>query len=160
MMSRALSSHVVPAILGLILFAVTMNSIETGRIWYARNVAAIEWQGVEVMTQKVHTGGTLTIEYTAVINKQCPADLRGFIVAADDTVPVRFPVVAGGYSKPSESPVKIRVSVTVPKQSDPGLAPLRSGPHVYRTLATRYCPDGVEEDAAIPDAPFMLEVGP
>ena len=157
-MARMFSSHIVPAILALILFAVTINSVETGRVWYTQNIDAIEWQGVEVLTGRVVPGGTLTVEYTAVINKQCPSDLRGFLIAEDGSAPVRFPTVAGGYAKPTDGPVKIRVNITIPKTSDASLAPLQSGPHVYRTLATRYCPDGVEEDARIPDAPFHLEV--
>jgi len=31
------------------------------------------------------------------------------------------------------------------------------GPYTYRTLATRYCPDGVEEDNEIPEAHFVLK---
>ena len=157
-MARIFSSHVVPAILAGILFAVTINSLETGRIWWNRSTEAIDWQGVEVMTEKVSPGGTLTAEYTAVVNKQCPSDLRGFLVAEDGTVPVRFPIVTGGYAKPSRDPIKIRVSITIPKTSDPGLAPMKSGPYLYRTLATRYCPEGVQDDVHIPDAPFTLEV--
>jgi hypothetical protein len=157
-MARILYNHLVPAILAMILFAVTINSIETGRVWWSRSTYAIEWQDGKAITPKVWAGGVLTAEYTAVINKQCPADLRGFLVAEDGSVPVRMPIVAGGYSRPSDGPIKIRVGITIPKTSDGGLAPLKSGPHIYRTLATRYCPDGVEEDFRVPDVPFMLEV--
>ena len=157
-MGHTIASHVMPLVLAMILFVISLNSLDQITRWFDRGTPAISWQGVEVVSEIVHPGGTLTVEYTAVINKQCPSDLRGFLVAPDDTVPVRYPVVAGGYSKPSQEPRKIRVSVTVPKSSDPGLAPLKSGPHVYRTVATRYCPEGVEEDTSIPDAPFMLEV--
>jgi hypothetical protein len=157
-MARVFHSHILPAVLALILLAVTINSIETGRVWWSRSAYAIDWHDGKALTPKVSAGGVLTAEYTATVNKQCLTDLRGFIVAEDGTVPVRMPLVAGGYSRPSEGPIKIRVGITIPPTSDGGLAPLKSGPHIYRTLATRYCPDGVEEDSRIPDVPFMLEV--
>ncbi len=157
-MAHVMRSHILPIILAFILFVMSVNSLDQVDKWWARQTPAISWQGVEVMTQTVSPGGVLTVDYTATINKQCPADLRGFIEAPDGTVPIRFPVVAGGYAKPTEEPRNIRVSVTIPETSDPGLAPLKSGPHIYRTVATRYCPEGVEEDASVPDVPFFLEV--
>jgi hypothetical protein len=126
----------------------------------SRAQAAIEWHGVEVVTEVVKPGGTLELVYSATINKQCPSDLRGFFVAEDGTVPVRFPTVAGGYARPSVEPVEIRVKLAVPEKADPGLAPFVSGEYTYRAVATRYCPDGVEDDAGIPDATFQLEVTP
>jgi hypothetical protein len=54
--------------------------------------------------------------------------------------------------------MRINVTITVPTVSDRGLVGLKSGPHVYRTLAVRYCADGVEQDSAVPDAPFNLVV--
>ena len=155
---RYLSLNLIPALLGLILFAVLLTAGEQVRRWIVTSGPAIEWQGVEVMTQTVRPGGQLEMIYTAIVHRACPADLRSFIVSQDGSVPVRYPVVAGGYSKPSDDPVQIRVAVTIPRTSDAGLARLKSGPHVYRTMATRYCPDGVEEDTAVPDAPFMMEV--
>lgn len=157
-MAHILRGHILPLVLAGILFVMALNSLDQVEKWIDRQTPAISWAGVETMTQTVSPGGILTVEYTAIINKHCPSDLRGFIEASDGTVPVRFPVVAGGYAKPSPEPRKIRVSVTLPQSSDPGLAPLRTGPHVYRTVATRYCPEGVEEDTNIPDAPFRLEV--
>lgn len=153
-----LRNHLIPAALALILVFVSLGAIQQVRSWWRQVTPAIDWHGVEVFTRTVHPGGTLSLEYTATINKQCPADLRGFLVAPDGTVPVRFPVVAGGYSKPTPEPVKIRVSLTIPYLADPGLSPMVAGDYTYRTMAIRYCPEGVEEDASIPDAPFRLEV--
>lgn len=148
----------VPALLALILLFVTVNASEQALKWWREYTPAIEWQGVEVTQTTVQPGGELMVIYTAVVHKQCPSDLHSFIVAPDGSVPIRYPVVAGGYSKPSDGPIRIRVSVTVPPSADEGLRPLVSGPHVYRTLAVRYCADGVEQDSSVPDAPFMLEV--
>jgi hypothetical protein len=125
-----------------------------------RSQPAITWHGVEVVNDVVRPGGLLEVIYSLTVHKQCPADLRGFIVAPDGSVPIRLPTLAGGYAQPSESIVKVRVKLPVPLQSDPGLAPLQSGQHTYRTIATRYCPEGVEQDNNIPDATFSLEVDP
>lgn len=157
MMTKA-RLHVIPLALALILFMVALNGVEQVMRWMDRSVPAIEWQGVEVLTQTVRPGGELSVIYTARINKSCPADLRGFLIAPDGSAPVRFPVVAGGYAKPSDDPVMIRVSITIPRQADRGLHQFQNGNHIYRTMATRYCPEGVEEDASVPDVPFMLEV--
>ncbi len=151
-----LKSQTIPAMLALILFAVAINASETGMRWYARHQPAIEWQGVTVLTPSVAPGGVLSVVYKARINRQCPSDLRSFIEAADGTVPVRYPTISGGYRKPGNM-VDVPVAVMIPKQSDPSLAPFRPGPHIYRTMATRYCADGVEDDDKIPDAPFTLE---
>ena len=153
-----LRSHILPLILAAILFIVSLNSIESIHRWMERQQPAIQWHGVETITKTVAPGQVLTIEYSATVHKQCPSDLRTFLIAEDGSVPVRFPTVAGGYSLPSDGPRNIRVNILLPQASDPGLAPLHTGPHVYRTLATRYCPEGVEEDVSIPDAPFRLEV--
>jgi len=157
-MTAFVERHFLPALMALLLLLVTITSGEQIRKWWTQSTTAIQWQGVEVITKTVQPGGILTVEYTAIVNKQCPSDLRGFIVASDGSSPIRFPVVAGGYTKPSPDPITIRVAVTIPPVSNGGLAPLRSGPHIYRTMATRFCPDGVEEDNSIPDAPFILEV--
>lgn len=157
-MVSVIKGHFLPAVLAIVLFVAFLNGVGQIGDWVDRRTPAISWQGVETMTQTVSPGGVLTVEYTATINKQCPSDLRSFIEAPDGTVPIRFPVVAGGYAKPTEEPRKIRVSVTIPGAEDSGLAPLRSGVHTYRTVATRYCPEGVEEDTSVPDAKFHLEV--
>lgn len=155
-MPHMIRVQAVPAMLALILFTVLLNTAETVGRWIDRQTVAVSWAAVSVDTPIVGPGDTLSMTYTATINKQCPADLRGFLVAPDGSVPVRFPVVAGGYSKPSQDPLPIRVAIAIPNASDPGLAPLAPGRYVYRVVATRYCPDGVEYDTAIPDASFIL----
>jgi hypothetical protein len=159
-MSLAIRQHAFAATLALIAFFAFLPFLETIMRGIDRHTSAIEWHGVEVVTKTVRPGDFLEIVYGATVNKQCPADLRGFLVAEDGTVPVRYPVVAGGYSRPSDEPVEIRVRVKVPETADPGLAPLHDGEYIYRTLATRYCPDGVQDDTGIPDARFNLEVEP
>lgn len=159
-MKRTIASHAVPALLAVIVFFTTLPFMESLTRAYDRTQEAITWHGVEVITKVVRPGGTLELLYSATINKQCPSDLRGFFVASDGSVPIRMPPVAGGYARPSPDPVEIRVKVAVPKDSDPGLAPLRSGEYTYRAIATRYCPRGIEDDNGIPDARFRLEVAP
>jgi hypothetical protein len=156
--SLKIMQHSVAATLALLVFFTSLPFIEAVLRRAERHTEAIDWHGVNVVTKNVKPGDLLEIVYGATINKQCPADLRGFLVAEDGTVPVRFPVVAGGYSKPSDGPVEIRVKIKIPPAADPGLAPLRDGEYVYRTLVTRYCPDGVQEDVGVPDARFNLEV--
>ena len=157
-MIRTLLGHIVPLLLAVLVFFTTVPFIETMFRVHRAAQAAIEWHGVEVVSKVVRPGDNLEIVYTATINKQCPSDLRGFIVTEDGSVPVRYPTVAGGYSRPSNLPVEIRVRIKVPETADPGLAPFVNGEHVSRATATRYCPDGVETDNSIPDAPFTLEV--
>lgn len=159
-MAEKLKQHVFAAMLALIAVFAFLPFVESVFRGIARQTSAIEWHGVEVVTKTVRPGDFLEIVYGATVNKQCPADLRGFLVADDGTVPVRYPVVAGGYSRPSDEPVEIRVRVKVPETADPGLAPLHTGEYIYRTLATRYCPDGVQDDNGVPDARFNLEVAP
>lgn len=153
-------SHIIPAFLACIAVFTLLPFVESLLRVHGRAQAAIEWHGVEVISKVIRPGDHLDLVYSATINKQCPSDLRAFIVAPDGTVPVRLPTVAGGYARPSAAPVEIRVKLPVPRTADPGLAPLVSGEHIYRATATRYCPDGVEDDNAIPDARFMLEVLP
>lgn len=147
-----------PAFLALIVVLVAFPFFESISRIYSNTVPAIEWHGVEVITKVVQPGDNLELLYSATINKQCPSDLRGFVVASDGTVPIRFPTVAGGYAMPSEKPVEIRVRLQLPKTSDNGLAPLQTGEYIYRTISTRYCPNGVEYDNNIPDAKFSMEV--
>lgn len=154
----SISSRALPPVLGVILAMAAISSTDVLRKWWEGAGPTVEWQGVEVLTRTVRPGGKLEMVYTAMIHRQCPSDLRGFIVAEDGTVPIRFPVVAGGYTEPTDDPVQIRVSITMPHQADPGLSPLQSGKHIYRTLATRYCPQGTETDSAVPDVEFYLEV--
>jgi hypothetical protein len=157
-MKKKLTAHIIPALLALIVFFTTAPFVESMLRFNSRQTAAIDWKSVKTLTPTVRPGEVLSVAYSATINKQCPSDLRGFLVAPDGTVPVRFPVVAGGYRIPSDGPVDIPVKVVIPRTSDPGLAPLVSGQYVYRSLATRYCADGVEEDHSVPEAKFFLEI--
>lgn len=155
-----IAKHFVPAMLVVLFLFVILPAFDSVTRIVKTFQPAISWQGVRVLTPKVEPGGILYLVYTATINEQCPADIRGFLIASDGTVPVRFPAVTGGYAKPDDEPVEIRVSIQIPAKSDSGLAPLMTGDYVYRSIATRYCPDGVEDDNAIPDARFVLEVPP
>jgi hypothetical protein len=153
-----LHAKFLPPVLGFMLaMALIQMSPSILNWWHARG-QAIDWLGVKVLTPVVRPGGILRITYTAVVHRQCPSDLRTFIVAPNGALPVRFPTVRGGYTPPSDGPVDILVEVQIPTSADPGLAPFTSGPHVYRTVATRYCAHGFEDDVAIPDARFLLEV--
>jgi hypothetical protein len=152
--------HLIPAILAAIMFFTTLPFLESLFRIYNKSGPAIKWHGVNVVTKTVRPGEVLELVYTVTVNRQCPSDLRAFIVAPDGTVPIRIPTIAGGYARPSNAPTDVRVKVPISKTSDPGLAPLQSGTHIYRAVATRYCPDGVEQDNSIPDATFTLEVDP
>jgi hypothetical protein len=154
-----LHSKFMPPILGFMLALAFIQLSPNLWSWWRTTGRAIEWIGVTVHTPVVRPGGTLKLTYRAIVNRSCPADLRSFIIAPDNTFPVRFPTVRGGYTAPSNGEiVEIEVAVVVPMQPDPGLAPFVSGPHIYRTASTRYCPYGVEDDHFVPDARFQLEV--
>lgn len=157
-MTKRITQHLIPALLALLVVLTLVPFIEsTGRL-LTQITSAITWSGVRTVSQVVKPGEVLEIVYTAKINKQCPSDLRGFLIASDGTVPVRFPVVSGGYRSPSDETIEIPVKIVIPPKADNGLAPLVSGTYIYRTLVTRYCPDGVEDDHDVPDAKFYLEV--
>lgn len=155
-MKTAIIRNIVPATLAIIMFMVTLPFYESAARLLAHQSDAIEWQGVRVIDPVVEPGGTLELVYSARINKQCPSDLQGFLVEEDGSVPVRFPVVTGGYRPPADDVEEIRVKLQIPLTSDPGLAPLRAGRYTYRAIATRYCIDGVEQDHSIPSATFTL----
>ena len=159
-MSIHIKQHLFAFTLALIVFLTTLPFVESVWRFIESGRRAIDWHGVEVLTTTVRPGEPLDLVYTASINKQCPSDIHRFIVAPDGSVPIRFPTISGGYTRPSKGPVQIKVRVEVPTTSDKGLAPLVDGPHIYRTLVTRYCKDGVEEDNSVPDAKFTLEVPP
>lgn len=151
-------SNILPAMVALLLAMVAINSTDVIHKWWEKRGPAIVWYGVSISPETVRPGDVMQITYTANVNRQCPADIRGFIFAPDGSVPVRFPVAAGGYTRPTDGPDEITVDLVMPLKSDPGRSPLRSGRHVYRNLITRYCPSGVEIDANVPDVPFYLEV--
>ena len=159
-MKTFITKHFVPFMLAVLFLFVILPAFDSVTRIVKMFKPAISWQGVRVLTPKVQPGGILYMVYTATINEQCPADIRGFLIASDGTVPVRFPSVTGGYAKPNDDAVEIRVSIQIPKRADSGLASLTTGDYVYRSIATRYCPDGIEDDNAIPDARFVLEVSP
>lgn len=148
-----------PPILGFMLALPLIQLSPNLWNWWSSSGKAIEWEGVTVHTPVVRPGENLKVTYRATVNRACPAEIRSFLVAPDGTYPVRFPVVRGGYTKASDGEViDIPVEIKIPEMSDPGLAPLRSGPHIYRTAASRYCPYGFEDDHDVPDVRFQLEV--
>jgi hypothetical protein len=157
-MSSFVHLHLIPAVLAAIMFFTTLPFLESVFRLYSQSGPAITWHGATVVNPVVRPGDVLEIVYSLTVNRQCPSDLRAFIIAPDGTVPVRIPTIAGGYARPSESPIDIRVKIPIPRTSDGGLAPLASGGHIYRATATRYCPNGVETDSNIPDAVFTLTV--
>ena len=156
-MKKFISTNWLPATLAVIVLMVTITGGEQISRWWVRFKPPIDWQSVEVLTPEVRPGDELRLVYTRTVNRTCPADLRGFLIAKDGSAPVRFPIVAGGYAKPTDGPETVLVKIAIPKTSDPGLGALLPGPYVYRTLATRYCPEGVEEDNDIPEAYFTIK---
>lgn len=155
-MSQLIRQHIIAATLALIVFFTALPFAESVINLHYKAQSAIEWENVKILNDVVYPGDIIEVVYKAKVNKLCPADLRGFIVAPDGTVPIRYPIVAGGYTKPTEEPTEIKVKVVMPLTSDPGLAPLVSGEYAYRAIATRYCPEGIEEDTDVPEAKFKL----
>jgi hypothetical protein len=159
-MRKAFVQHLVPAMLALVFVMTIVPAFESGSRFWTRAESAIDWLGVTVKTPHVRPGDELRIVYLAKVNKQCPSDIRGFIVAEDGTVPVRLPVVSGGYTKPSDTIIEIPVTIKLPLRADAGLEDLKTGHYKYRSIVTRYCYDGVEEDNHTPDAEFHLQLYP
>lgn len=157
-MIRQVSLHLLPAMLAAIMVFTVLPFIETSLRIASASTPAIEWHGIVGATPEVSPGGILQITYKATVNKQCPSDIRGFLIAPDGTVPVRFPTLFGGYTRPADGPVDIRVAIPIPKQTDRGQAPFIAGEYIYRTLVTRYCADGVEDDHSVPDVKFNLRL--
>jgi hypothetical protein len=147
-----------PAVLAVLVVFTVVPFIDSVQKLSERTKSAIVWIGAKSTTPVVRPGEILTAIYTARINKTCPSDVRSFLVGADGSVPVRFPTAAGGYARPAKDPVTITVNVPIPMEPDRGLAPLKPGPYTYRTMATRYCPDGVEDDNNVPDVKFTLNM--
>lgn len=124
---------------------------------FAKTEPAIEWLSGRAITSEVKIGGVLEIEYTALIRKQCPSDIRSFLLnETADIAAYRFPDQAGGYRKPSREiqawRVKIRVDDPPPGSGFPHLEP---GDYTYRATVIRYC-DRIELDSMIPDVAFKL----
>ena len=155
-MSIMLARHVLPATLALILVMVSLNAFRVLNDWRQTFTPAITWHSVDVLTPKVSPGGELRLIYHMTVNKTCPADIRGFMVAPDGSVPIRLPVTPGGYTKPSDGPVEAHVNINIPNEADKTLLPLVSGRYAYRVMVTRYCPEGIENDMAVPDAEFEM----
>ena len=124
--------------------------------WHNEWTTPIEWKDVKVLTPVIRAGDELSLQYTAKVNRTCPADLRGFLIYEDGSSPVRFPVVTGGYRKPTDDFISFNVHISIPKTADVGLGNLLPGKYVYRSLVTRYCPEGQVEDAGVPDAKFEI----
>lgn len=158
MILSVIKQHFIPALLAAItVFTVVPFIISVLHISNTIRPAVI-WHGVTVNTPVVSPGGVLDVVYRATVNKSCPSDIRGFIIAPDGTVPVRFPTHFGGYTLPSDAPIDIKVSILIPPRSDVGLAEFVDGDYLYRVLVTRYCPEGVENDHYVPDAKFTMRV--
>lgn len=130
------------------------NAVERA---FAKSEPAIDWRGAKAVTPEVKIGGTLEVQYTALIRKQCPSDLRSFLLnEKTDAAAYRFPDQAGGYRRVSLDPQTWTVKIAV---NDPpagsGFPPLEPGDYTYRTTAIRYC-DRIELDSMIPDVAFKL----
>jgi len=122
----------------------------------------IEWLGVRVLTPVVKVGGVLELEYTAKINRQCPADIRAFLIRKRgdgvEQAAYRFPDRTGGYrlADPTKWQV-ILVKILIQDSSIGDEFPkLEPGEYAYRVRPIRYCADGVEPDNFSPDARFTL----
>jgi len=117
----------------------------------------IEWLSAKALTPQVKVGGTLEMEYTAKVNRQCPADLRAFLLDTDtDTAVYRFPDAAGGYRRASETPQMFTVRVLIENPPLGSAFPaLKPGVYVYRTTAIRYC-ERIVLDSSIPDVRFEI----
>jgi hypothetical protein len=158
-MTKAIRDHFVPALLAVIVFFVTLPFVETVMRYYTRLVPPIDWHSVKVISKSVSPGDELELIYIATVNKQCPSELRSFLIAEDGSAPVRFPPRLGGYTSPSMGkPVDIPVKVLIPQSGEFVVGKLTSGKYTYRTIGLRYCPDGMVQDVKIPDATFYLNV--
>ena len=157
-MSQFVEKHFLPALIGTVLAIVVVNSYPAWRNLYVSLEPAITWGGVEVLTPVVRPGETLKVVYRVKVNRQCPAELQRFIMTPDGAAPVRFDPLPGGYTHASPDWNTVPVSFTVPLHPDPGQPDWKSGEYLYRSVATRYCPEGTEIDDKAPDVKFKLEV--
>ena len=157
-MIRFVRSQAMPASVGLILAILLINSAPHWWSLYTSTVPAIKWIDARVLTPVVAPGETLKIAYRSIVNKQCPSELRTFILAADGSSPVRFPPLAGGYSHASDTVRDIQVSILIPLEPDASQPKWVDGEYIYRTTAMRFCGDSVQIDNDIPDVAFRLAV--
>ena len=130
------------------------NAVERA---FAKSEPAIDWRSAKAITPEVKIGETLEVQYTALIRKQCPSDLRSFLLDnKTDAASYRFPDQAGGYRRVSLDPQTWTVKIVI---NDPpagsGFPPLQPGDYTYRATAIRYC-DRIELDSMIPDVAFKL----
>lgn len=172
-MIESLQRAVIPALVGAVMIGTTFyivhnvkGSIETiaqtasqraVESALAKTEPAITWRGVTNKTPKVKIGGVLQIEYQAVINAQCPSDLRAFLIDDNGGAVLRFPDSQGGYREVTTGE-QITIPVSI-KVMDPPVgsqfAQLAPGKYIYRVNAIRYC-KMVQLDSFIPDVEFEL----
>jgi hypothetical protein len=150
--------HFFPAIIAAIVVFTLLPFVESIIRINKAAQAAVEWHSGKAITTEVSPGGVLEIIYKATVHKQCPSDVRGFLIAPDGSVPVRLPTVFGGYTRATGEPSDIKVTILIPPAPDPGRAPYIEGDYLYRTLVTRYCAEGVEDDIYVPDVPFRMRL--
>lgn len=153
---RFLEKNYIPFMLAVVAVLAGISAWQQISDWWITRNAPMEWKSVEVLNPIVHAGDDLSLVYTARINRTCPAELRGFLIFEDNSSPVRFPVVAGGYRQPSDGFISFAVHITIPKTADPGIGSLLPGKYIYRAIVTRYCQEGSIQDNGIPDAKFQL----
>lgn len=156
-MKKIVVKNVIPFLLALIMFMTTLPFFESIMRLLDQYEPAVEWEGYYLIDKTVKPGGSLHIVYRAQINKQCPAEIRSFLISADGSAVVRFPVLSGGYTRPVHGTVDIPVTIKIPFSADAGLEEFRSGYYIYRTSITRFCPEGIEEDNGTPDVTFYLD---
>lgn len=163
----------IPATVGLAMLGVTYfitNAVRSDILTIAEQAAvnavdkafattepAIEWKQARALTPVVRAGGVLEIEYTALILKQCPSDLRTFLLNNNtDSASYRFPDQSGGYRRasPDLQTWLVKIAVNDPPLGS-GFPPLEPGNYTYRATAIRYC-DRIEFDSMIPDVAFKL----
>lgn len=156
-MKAFITKHGIPLIAALIVVPTIIPTVDVLHKWFD-NEQPIEWLGVKVITPEIRPGEILELEYEAIVHKQCMSEIRGFYEAPDGTVPVRNPVVNGGYAMPSEEAEPVKVKLLFPKNPDPGQIPFVSGEYKYKTIVTRYCPNNIYIDYTTPPAKFHLKV--
>lgn len=145
--------------IALTLFLVSLIFYSMLKAELIRRTPAVEWYGVRVDTPTIKPGDILRLTYRVKVNKTCPADIRAALIGPDGSTAVAFPVRLGGYTKPTYGVIEAPITIHIPLFSDSGRPPFRDGDYTYRMLATRYCPEGIQEDAGAQDARFRLVTG-